>query len=138
VEYRVEARESAAAAEQRVEALVRAACGAAGSRRRVVVFCRSRADCERMALRLGCHPYHRTLEQGEKEETLAAWMDGAKQVVVATTALSTGVDVAGVDLVVHLGRPYGMVDFVQEVGRGGRADGAQVQSVVVLTAHELR
>jgi hypothetical protein len=31
-----------------------------------------------------------------------------------------------------------MVDFVQEVGRGERADGAQVQSVVVLTAYELR
>jgi superfamily II DNA helicase RecQ len=55
-----------------------------------------------MALQLGCHPYHRTLEQGEKEETLAAWIDGAEQVVVATTALSTGVDVAGVGLVVHL------------------------------------
>ena len=136
IEYRVEAYEDAAAAERRIEERVRDACATPGPRRRVVLFCRTRADCERMAVRLGCRPYHSRFE--DKEEALAAWADGEEQVIVATSALGTGVDVAAVALVLHFGRPHGIVDFVQEVGRAGRACGSPARSIVVLTAGELQ
>ena len=89
-----------------------------------------------MAVRLDCRPYYRASEG--KEEALAAWADGEERVIVATTALGTGIDVSGINLVVHLGRPHGIVDFVQEVGRAGRAGEAEAaRSVVVLVASEL-
>jgi superfamily II DNA/RNA helicase len=64
------------------------------------------------------------------------WIKGQEQVLVATSALGAGVDVAGVVLVVHAGRPHGLIDFVQEVGRGGRG-GEKVQSVVVIEDQDL-
>ena len=51
--------------------------------------------------------------------------------IVATTALGTGVSYPGVMLVVHVGLPYGLIDFSQESGRAGRG-GEQVDSLVLL------
>jgi superfamily II DNA helicase RecQ len=73
-----------------------------------------------------------------KEAALAAWADGEERVIVATTALGTGVDVAGINTVIHLGRPHRIVDFAQEVGRAGRAEGEAAQSTIVLEASEAR
>jgi hypothetical protein len=100
------------------------------------VFCRSRADCERIATKLGCQAYYST--STEKEEAFAAWVDGEQRTIVATSALGTGIDVAGVELVVHFGRPHGIIDFVQEAGRAGRAGVEQARSIVVLSAKEAR
>jgi superfamily II DNA/RNA helicase len=47
------------------------------------------------------------------------------------------VDVADIAFVVHIGRPHSLIDFVQEVGRGGRG-GEKVQSVVVVEDKEIR
>ena len=96
---------------------------------KVVVFCRSRTICERLAQTLGCQAYHRTL--AEKEESLATWIDGLEQVMIATSALGTGIDVNDIRFVVHMDRPHGIMDYVQEVGRSGR-DGENVRSIVVL------
>ena len=135
-EYRVETCPDAAAAEAYVTALLRYACAAAAGRTRAVLFCRSQADTQRMADRLGCQPYHRA--SPDNEEAFAAWAGGTAQVIVATSALGTGVDVAGVELAVHLGRPHGIVDYVQEAGRAGRGGVEHARSTVVLTAGELR
>jgi superfamily II DNA helicase RecQ len=40
--------------------------------------------------------------------------------MVATTALGTGMGYPGVMLVVHVGLPYGLIDFSQESGRASR------------------
>ena len=59
------------------------------------------------------------------------WIDGAEQTMVATSALGTGIDINGIQFVVHMDRPHGIMDYVQEVGRAGR-NGEQVQSIIVL------
>jgi superfamily II DNA helicase RecQ len=100
-----------------------------------VVFCGDRGACERIAIKLGCQPYHAKWES--KERSLESWMDGAEKVMVATSALGTGVDIAGIRLVVHLGRPHGIMDFVQEVGRAGRG-GERVESRVVVEKGQIR
>ena len=105
-----------------------------GVSQRAVVFCRSRSTCERIAEKLGCQLYHRTFEA--KEESLDSWMDGGEKVMIATSALGTGVDIDGIRLVVHLGRPHGIMDFVQEVGRAGR-NGESVRSQIVLGKREI-
>ena len=51
--------------------------------------------------------------------------------IVATSALGTGVDFPGIVIILHVDLPYGMIDFAQESGRGGRA-GEDVDSVVLV------
>jgi superfamily II DNA helicase RecQ len=51
--------------------------------------------------------------------------------IVATTGLGTGIDIVGIVAVVYMGQLYGLVDFVQQTGRGGRRDGDVVESVIV-------
>lgn len=102
---------------------------------RAIVFCRSRAICERIAERLQCQLYHRTFH--DKETSLATWIDGSEKIMIATSALGTGVDIGGIRLVLHLSRPHGIMDFVQEVGRAGRK-GESVESVVVLGRREMQ
>ncbi|KAK5020230.1 hypothetical protein LTR60_000708 [Cryomyces antarcticus] len=53
-----------------------------------------------------------------------------------TSALGTGVDYAGIVFVLHVGVPYGMVDFAQESGRAGRA-GELVDSVTLVEEGEV-
>jgi len=57
------------------------------------------------------------------------WKD-AGGCVVATTALGTGVNYAGVALAVHIGMLYGLIDFAQESGRAGR--GSEVVTSLIL------
>jgi superfamily II DNA helicase RecQ len=63
-------------------------------------------------------------------EALEKWLTEGGM-IVATTALGTGVSCPGVMLVVHVGLPYGLIDFSQESGRAGRG-GEQVDSLVLL------
>jgi hypothetical protein len=45
--------------------------------------------------------------------------------------LGTGIDIEGIVAVVHMEQPYGLVDFVQQTGRGGRRAGEVVRSIIV-------
>jgi superfamily II DNA helicase RecQ len=94
---------------------------------RGIFYCRQRDTAEELARLLGCGFFHST--SVSKEETIAAWMDGF---CAATGALGTGVDFPGIVYIVHIGVPYGMIDFAQETGRGGRS-GEAVDSIVLLT-----
>jgi superfamily II DNA helicase RecQ len=102
---------------------------------RIVVFCGSRGVCEEMARLLQCQPYH--AKWSSKDDSLASWINGKEQVIVATSALGAGVDVSGIVVVIHIDRPYSLIDFVQEVGRGGRK-GEKVQSIVVIEDKQIR
>lgn len=63
-----------------------------------------------------------------------ATMNGKEQCLVfTTTILSMGVDFTDVDLVVHIGSAYSVVNYLQETGRGGRNGGTCI--CVVLTSH---
>jgi len=54
-----------------------------------------------------------------------------KGLVIATSALGTGLDMPGITFVFHAGLPHGMIDFAQESGRGGRA-GELVDSLIMV------
>ena len=77
---------------------------------RAVLFCCSRPACERMARRLGCSVYHSTWK--DKDSSLNSWIAGDNKIIIATGALGSGADVDGVRAVVHMGRPWTMVDYV--------------------------
>ena len=57
--------------------------------------------------------------------------------MIATSALGTGVDIDGIQTVVHMNRPHGIMDYVQEVGRAGRS-GETVRCVIVLGKGEMK
>jgi hypothetical protein len=93
-----------------------------------VAYCRSKADCEELAGGLNCGFFY--AGNPNNPEALKKWLTEGGM-MVATTALGTGVSYPGVMLVVHVGLPYGLIDFSQESGRAGRG-GEQVDSLVLL------
>jgi len=60
---------------------------------------------------------------------LRNWHGG---LLFATGALGAGIDIKSIKSVIHLGMPYGAINFDQEVGRGGR-EGQIVDSIIVIT-----
>jgi superfamily II DNA helicase RecQ len=96
---------------------------------RGVVYVRSYAQGEDIAEEMDWPFYKATATH--KQELLTEWASGSGGWIVATGALGTGIDIAGVVYIVHLGRPYGLTSFMQQAGRGGRA-GEISDSIVIL------
>jgi superfamily II DNA helicase RecQ len=100
-----------------------------------VVYCRSKTGSEKLAEKLGCDYYHSgIMDEKQRKHVLEQWVSGrgGNRWITATTGLGTGVDIPGIVGVVHMEQPYGLVDFVQQTGRGGRRSGEVVESVVVM------
>ena len=97
------------------------------------MYCRSKQQCEELAEALGCACYH--AGDLERAERLKQWLkDGG--LIVATSALGTGVDFPGIVWILHVGMPWSMIDYAQESGRGGRAS-ERVDAVVVVEKGEV-
>lgn len=99
-----------------------------------VVYCRSKKKSERLAALLGCAHHHSDMSDAARRLVLKEWAEGCAESrwIVATTGLGTGIDIKGITAVIHAEQPYGLVDFVQQTGRGGRRDGETVESVIVI------
>ncbi len=97
-----------------------------------VVYCRSKDQCDALAAELGCAAHHGGMSKEARDEAREAWAAGGRhRWIVATTGLGTGIDVGGITGIIHAELPYGLVDFIQQTGRGARRDGETVRSVVV-------
>jgi superfamily II DNA helicase RecQ len=106
-----------------------------------VVYYRSKPGCEKLAEKLGCDYYHSGItDKKQRKHVLEQWAGGrgGNRWITATTGLGTGVDIPGIVGVVHMEQPYGLVDFVQQTGRGGRRAGEVVESVVVMDRQKAR
>jgi superfamily II DNA helicase RecQ len=91
-----------------------------------ILYCRSKALCNELAGALGCPVYYSNME-ASRAEVLETWRRSGG-LIVSTSALGVGVDIQRVLFTLHVERPWGMIDFVQESGRM-RAEG---KSVIVL------
>lgn len=69
--------------------------------------------------------YHSRKKAQEKE-----LLSGEKSIIVATSALSMGVDVKNVDLVIHYNMPLSLADYYQMAGRAGR-EGQKSRSILL-------
>jgi superfamily II DNA helicase RecQ len=98
-----------------------------------VVYCRSKKLCEKLADALDCPHYHAAVV--DRAERLRAW-EKEGGLIMATSALGTGVDYPGIVYIMHVGMPWSMIDFAQESGRGGRA-GEAVDSVILVEHGEV-
>jgi superfamily II DNA helicase RecQ len=97
-----------------------------------IIYCRSKALCDELAGMLGCPAYHSNME-ASRAEVLETWRRSGG-LIVSTSALGVGIDIPCVLFTLHIERPWGMIDFVQESGRM-RAGG---KSVIVLKQEQLQ
>ena len=78
--------------------------------------------------------YHSNTPQYNKEVILKSTdqPDGVVWIVFTTVALGTGVNLKGVNIIIHYGAPRSIDDYFQESGRGGRT-GHNAESIVYWT-----
>lgn len=76
--------------------------------------------------------FHSHTPQYNKEVILRSLQipSGVVRVVFATVALGMGIDLQGVNNIIHYGAPKSLEDYFQESGRGGRRQGDSASSVV--------
>lgn len=95
------------------------------------MFCNTKFAVEHVAIYLEkLYPddviaYHSRKKSQEKE-----MLSGEKHIIVATSALSMGVDVREVDLVIHFNMPLSLMDYYQMSGRAGR-EGQKARSILL-------
>jgi superfamily II DNA helicase RecQ len=95
-----------------------------------IVYCRSKALCDKISGALGCPAYYSNLDTS-RAEVLETWRRSGG-LMVSTSALGVGIDIPRVLFTLHIERPWGMIDFVQENGRMRSAG----KSVIVLKQQE--
>lgn len=101
---------------------------------RVMVFVRTQALAEEVASHPACSCYHSGIGVlQEKEDCLEVWIcrKSGSPFHASTKAAGPGVDYAHVRWVLHIGAPYGLMDYRQESGRA-RRDGAEAGASIFL------
>ena len=95
----------------------------------IIVYCYSRNTVAReyehvsdMARRLGYTPtlFHATLTPDDKRRALQKFIHEPRPLVFCTTAFGMGIDRPDVRRVIHFDPPSTLVDYAQQIGRGGR------------------
>lgn len=103
-----------------------------------VIYYRSREETRKLAAVLGCPCHYSGMSEDERQAARTSWSEGqeGQRWITATVGLGTGIDIEGITAIVHMGIPYGLIDFVQQVGRGGRRAGEVVHSVVIYNGQQ--
>ena len=106
---------------------------------RMLVFCKTRNQCEEMSLlladelhkagilskELSTHAigyFHAGMDGDDREETYTRFKDDNDPLYIlcATKAFGMGMDIPNIHYIIHLMPPSVMEDYLQEVGRAGR------------------
>ena len=113
------------AARRAVAAALSSPGGQLSSCQRVITYVPFQASADSLAahlnaLGIGAAPYHSGLHARARDEAAADFASGKIRVVAATVAFGMGVDVPGVDGVIHAALPRSVEEYVQQAGRAGR------------------
>jgi superfamily II DNA/RNA helicase len=106
---------------------------------RTLVFVRTKRNCDRVAKELnalGVHAraIHGDMPQPSREQALRQFRKGKTPVLVATNVAARGLDIEGVDLVIHYDLPEDSTTYLHRSGRTARA--GEEGLVVTLVANE--
>jgi superfamily II DNA/RNA helicase len=106
-----------------------------------IVFCRTRRRADRVARQLGATgltsaAIHGDRSQRQRDHALAAFTAGRINALVATDVAARGIDVDGVECVVHFDPPADAKDYTHRSGRTARAGAPGL--VVSLIGHDQR
>jgi len=67
--------------------------------------------------------FHAGLPQDDKYEALRGFKEDKRPLIFATSAFGMGVDRRDIRQIIHYNTPFTLIDYAQQIGRGGR-DGA--------------
>lgn len=102
------------------------------SHEKCIVYCKSIDDCRSMAEKLSGLCHHSNMSDAHRKEGLARWLSGqGSAVMVGTTGIGSGLDFRHITVIVHQGIPYGLVDLIQQTGRGARQEGEFVLCMAI-------
>jgi superfamily II DNA/RNA helicase len=98
----------------------------AGTADRMIVFCRTKRGCDRLAsdlvaLGVPASAIHGDLPQRMRERALKRFADGSQPVLVATDVAARGIHVDDVEVVVHYDPPEDHKAYLHRSGRTARA-----------------
>lgn len=101
-----------------------------------LVFCATRATVNHMTARLNNRGFSVValsgeLSQNERTHALQAMRDGRARVCVATDVAARGIDLPGLELVVHADLPQNAEILLHRSGRTGRAGSKGVSALIV-------
>ena len=107
------------------------------SKSRMLVFCRTRMQCELCSNYLEEHMaefgfsyddegrspigyFHAGMDADDREDVYKQFKSGSIAILCATKAFGMGMDIPNVHYIVHYSPPSVLEDYLQEVGRAGR------------------
>ncbi|MDO5620256.1 MAG: DEAD/DEAH box helicase [Paracoccus sp. (in: a-proteobacteria)] len=104
--------------------------------RTAIVFCKTRANVAHLLARMGNRGFRAValsgeLSQQERSHALLALRDGRAQVCIATDVAARGIDLPGLDLVIHADLPTNAETLLHRSGRTGRAGAKGVSALIV-------
>lgn len=104
--------------------------------RNALVFCKTRMAVNHLTARLlnrgfSVVPLSGELAQDERARALQAMRDGRARVCVATDVAARGIDLPGLELVIHADLPTNKETLLHRSGRTGRAGNKGVSALIV-------
>jgi superfamily II DNA/RNA helicase len=105
---------------------VKMAAAIAASAGRILLFTRTKAECDRVATKLQeigveARAIHGDLHQRQRDKALSGFANGTNPVLVATNVAARGLHIDDVDVVVHYDPPDDPKTYVHRSGRTARA-----------------
>lgn len=107
--------------------------------RTAIVFCKTRVNVNHLLARMGNRGFQVValsgeLSQQERTHALQALRDGRARVCIATDVAARGIDLPGLELVVHADLPSNPDTLLHRSGRTGRAGKKGVSALIVTPA----
>jgi ATP-dependent RNA helicase DeaD len=104
--------------------------------RSAIVFCKTRMNVNNLLARMGNRGFKVValsgeLSQQERTHALQALRDGRARVCIATDVAARGIDLPGLDLVIHADLPSNSETLLHRSGRTGRAGSKGVSALIV-------
>ncbi|MCO5730509.1 DEAD/DEAH box helicase [Rhizobium sp. SSA_523] len=104
--------------------------------RNAIVFCSTRANVNHLTARLSNRNFSVValsgeLTQNERTHALQAMRDGRARVCIATDVAARGIDLPGLELVIHADLPTNSETLLHRSGRTGRAGNKGISAFIV-------
>ena len=105
-----------------------------------LVFCNHRESVDRVgkflkSQKVYCETFHGGMEQDDRERALYKFRNGSSSILVSTDLAARGLDITGVQHVVHYHMPVAEDGFIHRNGRTARWD-AEGNAYIILHAEE--